>query len=456
MSNELPRILAFGVPPEIENILGELSKNASITRVPMDLDQMMEPPALLPCMVLVGPPPSDIPAIEIAQALRMQFPELPIHLCCLNREGFERKLLIKNGFTDAWLLPLDTDNFRTVVSEILAKASSGAFRVYRPVKIIDLEPGDVLDFETAIYLPANKKYVRLSAEGDALEATRIDRIKRSKFTSIQVPADQIKLFYDYSAKRLRSLGAGDMSVTEKREKLTGAIRDLLSGLFTEETASFESGAEIMKDCGEIVNAYILQGAESEWFCRIQTVLGERGDSYSHSANVSTLAALFSMGLGIGKPEDLALAGLLHDIGISELPVEIQALDPEKMTPAQFEVYKTHPERSVKLIRSRKIVIPESVAKAVLQHHELYNGSGYPSGLFGDRISKEAQILSLADTFDYLTRLRDGKPLLTPQQAVERLRTLQVNDPSKIHYAPELIKRLIQLFPSQTLSPPAHL
>jgi HD-GYP domain-containing protein (c-di-GMP phosphodiesterase class II) len=456
MSTALPRTLAIGLPQEIERILGDLLKNAVVSRVPLDLDRLMEPTNDPPGLVLVGPAPADIPAMEIAQMLRMQFPDSPIHYCCLSREGFERKLLIKNGFTDAWLLPLDTENFRTAVSEILAKASSGSFRVYRPVKIIDLEAGDTLDFETAIYLPANKKYVKLSAAGDTLEASRIERIKRSKFTSIQVPADQIKLFYEYSANRLRKLGAGDMSVTEKREKLTGAIRDLLSGLFTEETASFESGAEIMKDCGEIVNAYILQGAESEWFCRIQTVLGERGDSYSHSANVSTLAALFSMGLGIGKPEDMALAGLLHDIGISELPAEIQALDPEKMTPAQFEIYKTHPERSLKLIRSRKIIIPDSVAKAVLQHHELYNGSGYPSGLFGDRISKEAQILSLADTFDYLTRVREGKPLLTPQQAVDRLRTLQVNDPSRIHYAPELLKKLVTLFPSQTLSPPAHL
>ncbi|NDF14334.1 HD domain-containing protein, partial [bacterium] len=146
----------------------------------------------------------------------------------------------------------------------------------------------------------------------------------------------------------------------------------------------------------------------------------------------------------------------HDIGISELPPAIQSLEPEKMTPAQLEIYKTHPERSLKLIKSRRIVISDSVSKAVLQHHERYNGSGYPSGLFGDRISKEAQILSLADTFDYLTRIREGKPLVTPQQAVERLRNMQVNDPSRIHYAPELLKRLLSLFPSPLLGPAASL
>jgi HD-GYP domain-containing protein (c-di-GMP phosphodiesterase class II) len=153
-----------------------------------------------------------------------------------------------------------------------------------------------------------------------------------------------------------------------------------------------------------------------------------------------------MGLGIGKPEDLALAGLLHDIGVAELPAEIQILDPDQMTPAQLEAYKKHPELSVNLIKSRKLIVSDIVSKAILQHHELYNGSGYPSGLFGDRICKEAQLIGLADRFDYLTRVRDGKPLMTPSQAVDHLRTLQVNDPSRIHYEPELLKKLLNLFP----------
>jgi putative nucleotidyltransferase with HDIG domain len=204
-----------------------------------------------------------------------------------------------------------------------------------------------------------------------------------------------------------------------------------------------------------VKSYILEGAENDWYSRIQTILGERGDGYSHSANVSTLAALFSMGLGIGKPEELALAGLLHDIGIAELPAEIQVIDPEQMSKEQLELYKKHPEISVELIKSRKIVVSEVVTKAILQHHELYNGTGYPNGYFGDRICKEAQVLSLADRFDYLTRLKEGQPLMTPYQAVSHLRSLQVSDPSNIRYNPELLKQLLQLFPDPSATATAE-
>ncbi len=85
-------------------------------------------------------------------------------------------------------------------------------------------------------------------------------------------------------------------------------------------------------------------------------------------------------------------------------------------------------------------------KAIAQHHERYNGSGYPKGLQGDRISKEAQVLSLADEFDYLTRLVEGKPQLNAKQAVEKLRTEQMGDPSKVKFNPELLGKLLTLFP----------
>ncbi|NDD92827.1 HD domain-containing protein, partial [bacterium] len=367
MATSPPPVLVVGLPAEIEGLISDILKNAAVSSIPLEMDALIAEASPSPCLVISGPPKPEIPATEIAQALRMQFQELPLILCCTQKEGFERKAFIKNGFTDAFLLPMDTANLRAFVSERLAEASKGEIRVFRPVKIIDLEPGATLDFETHIFLPANKRYVKLSTAGDSLESDRIDRIKKSKFNTIQVPAEQMKHFYSYSAKRLRDLGGGPMSVTEKREKLSGAVRDLISGLFSEQTSSFDSGQAMMKDCGEIVKTYIIEGAEGEWYSRIQSVLGERGDNYSHSANISTLAALFSMGLGVGKPEDLALAGLLHDIGIAELPAEIQMLEPEQMSPAQLEIYKKHPEHSVNLIKSRKLIVSDIVTKAILQH-----------------------------------------------------------------------------------------
>ena len=444
-SPQYPPILLVGVDPEFEKMIAAIHKSMTVVSIQMDIDKIMEQEKLAPCLVVSGNA-KGFSVTELAQTLRMQYQETPVFFVSEAREGFERKNFIKNGFSDAFLMPMDTTILRAKVSEVIAIATKGALRVYKAVKIIDVEAGATLDFDTNVFLPTNNRYVRLSMAGDSLDQDRIDKMKKSKFNSIQVPAEQMPSFYQYSAKRLRTMeGSSTMSATEKREKLQGAVRDLVSGLFTDQASSFESGQAIMKDCNEIVKSYIVQGTDGEWFLKVQQILGNRGDSYSHSANVSTLGALFSMGLGIGKPEDLALAGLLHDIGIAELSAEIQSLDPSELSPEQLIQYKKHPEMSVNLIKARKIIVPEIVTKIILQHHELYNGSGFPNGLFGDRICKEAQILAIADRFDYLTALKDGKPLLTPLEAIEQLRKEQLNDPSKIHYNVELLKQILTMF-----------
>ena len=447
---ERPRVLLIGVDAPTQSLLAHSLKHAEVTSIPLDLEVLMEPINPEPKIILASSPSVELSA-EIAQALRMQY-QIPIYLCCTMQNGFERKDFIKNGFTDAFLMPMDINPLRVALNEAIALSGADDVEVYRSVKMLDLEAGETLDFDTSVFLPGNNKYVKISHSGEEIDSARLEKIKNSKINNLYVPSKDIQKFYQYSAKKLHKLGKeGAMSATERKEKLMSSVRELMSGMFSEQTASFQSGQSVLKTCGGIVSAYIVEGAESEWFLRIQQVIGEFGDNYSHASNVSTLAALFSMGTGIGKPADLALAGLLHDIGKSLLPADVQGLEASEMNPDQLAAYKKHPEMSVNLIRQKKISVPEIVTKIILQHHELFNGSGFPHGYFGDRITKEAQVLALADQFDHITKLKPGQPLITPAEAVQMLRKEQVDDPAKIKYSPDILNALLQLFPSPSSS-----
>lgn len=428
----------------MESALRDVLAKATVVTKPMNLEELMEHPVDDVSIVLASVN-IHVNVVELAQLLRMNYQNAAIFACITEREGFDRKNFIKNGFNDIFVIPFDITTAKTRIEDELAAVSEGAIKSYRTVKIIDVEPGVELEFDTSVFLAANNKYIKISSAGESLDQQRVEKIRNSKLNNIYVPTTQMPKFYQYSAKKLHSINSSLMSETEKREKMQTAVRELMAGMFTDQSSSFETGQSIMKDCNEIIKSYITSTPNAEWYQKLQQLLGTRGDTYSHASNTSTIAAMFSMGLGVGKPEDLALGGLLHDIGIAELPIEIQTKELHEMTKDERDQYIRHPELSIELIKKKKIVVPEIVTKMILQHHERFNGTGYPKGFAGDRICKEAQVLALADDFDEMTKLVEGRPLMSPKQVIDYFCAIQADDPSKIIYNPELLVKLKSLF-----------
>ncbi len=128
----------------------------------------------------------------------------------------------------------------------------------------------------------------------------------------------------------------------------------------------------------------------------------------HSERVTTLA--MDLGRELELPPDeielLHRGGLLHDIGKVGVPPSI--LDkPGKLTEEEFAVVKKHPSKGAEILEP----IPnlQKVIPIVLQHHERFDGKGYPDGLSGESISLHARILALADVVDALISDRPYRP-----------------------------------------------
>ncbi len=140
----------------------------------------------------------------------------------------------------------------------------------------------------------------------------------------------------------------------------------------------------------------------------------------HGERVRAYAALIGEELGLDPIElsKLQWAGLIHDIGKLAVPDEILN-KPGRLTDDEFDVIKTHPAEGMKLIGGLAPWLGEW-ALAVGEHHERWDGTGYPNRLAGTEISRAGRIVAVADVFDVITAARSYKKPQSAHAAREEL------------------------------------
>jgi putative nucleotidyltransferase with HDIG domain len=140
----------------------------------------------------------------------------------------------------------------------------------------------------------------------------------------------------------------------------------------------------------------------------------------HSERVTNLALKIGHALGLPAKslEILHRGGLLHDIGKIGTPLTI--LDkPGKLEPEEMQIMRDHVKTGVHILEP--IPCFREALPIVAQHHEWFDGSGYPAGLAGEHISLHARILTVADCYDAIVSDRPYRNGLSRQQALEILR-----------------------------------
>jgi len=151
------------------------------------------------------------------------------------------------------------------------------------------------------------------------------------------------------------------------------------------------------------------------------VEAQDGSRAGRARRVGELAA--GIGTVLGLPghslRGLRIMGQLVDVGMLQIPREI-LWRPGQLTPAEYELVKTHPERGFETMR--RIEFPWPVAEVVRQHHERMDGSGYPRGLEGDDILLEARIVAVADAVEAMLSARPQRAALSLAACLEELQS----------------------------------
>jgi len=145
------------------------------------------------------------------------------------------------------------------------------------------------------------------------------------------------------------------------------------------------------------------------------------DNYTktHSERVTRYATMLAqvMGMASSDVETLRLACQLHDLG--KIGIHDQILTkPGKLTPAEWEEMRQHPSKGVEILRPLSFL--SEVISLVEQHHEWFDGRGYPHGLKGEAIDLRARIMAVCDSFDAMTTRRAYSPALTLEDAANEL------------------------------------
>ena len=141
-------------------------------------------------------------------------------------------------------------------------------------------------------------------------------------------------------------------------------------------------------------------------------------TFKHSVDVATIAMVIAKKYGLSRQEihEIGTAGLLHDVGKSQVPLEVLN-KPGRLSDQEFNVMKQHTTFGYWILEE-KHQFSRGIMEGVLQHHEKAHGNGYPNGLTADRIHLYAKIISVADIYDALVTDRPYKKAFSKRTAME--------------------------------------
>ena len=168
---------------------------------------------------------------------------------------------------------------------------------------------------------------------------------------------------------------------------------------------------------EIVDGIIASGDVE---INMNHLWGHHEYTYLHCVNVGILAVSIGIKLNLNRDNLIYLgtAGILHDIGKKYIPVDI--LDKQgKLSKEEYDLIKQHPVQGFDILADA-MELSSVTRVGVLEHHERYDGSGYPRGLKGDEITIFGRILAVADTYDAMTSDRAYRNAFSASETVEYL------------------------------------
>ena len=235
----------------------------------------------------------------------------------------------------------------------------------------------------------------------------------------------------------------DQYTSSSEEKVTALLHmteQSLSEIFT----GFGVQDDVMSSAKSVIKNYITFLKDQPRSLSVMLKLASHGDHLYYQSIATSIFSLYlakAQGYNNHKSLELiALGGLLHDIGMSQIPKSIVQKE-GSLNKEEWDKVKEHPFLGIEMLKETAGV-PEEVQLIIHQHHEQPSGKGYPYQLRGPLIYHFSKMISVADSFSALVSKRPYREAYPPAQALEKLQL------ESGKYDRKLLEDFVQMFSHQ--------
>jgi response regulator RpfG family c-di-GMP phosphodiesterase len=293
--------------------------------------------------------------------------------------------------------------------------------VYSRVSISDFLSGRQIVYSVFMRL-SESKYVKIARKGEDLSVERIKLYRDKGISHLYLLRDDFRKYIGFSLKMNQS-AQGNAAVS--RERKLNLAKHTAELLMTH-IGSHGLDKELLADASSFVESCVDTVSEDGGLCQLLEVLKDHSDyHFAHSIGVSFYSVALARSVGWTLPSNqfiVALAGLMHDIGEKEIPLEILKKPRSQWSSEESKQYERHPLQGVDILGSIPSV-PEDILQIVKQHHEDCLAQGFPARLKKTQLHPMAKMISVADHFCELVIPNSQNPGIKPSEALKQMNML---------------------------------